>query len=70
MTAASYRRRTQSGPDVVRAAIALAIAGACVGLLIFMLSPPPGDGAKGPADTDQLHWRAPAGSTAAKLIPI
>ena len=70
MTAAIIRARTHSGPDMVRAAVALVIAGACIGLLIFMLTPQRNDALNGSAETDQLHWRGPASNGAAKLTPI
>jgi hypothetical protein len=70
MMAAIHRARAHDGPDLVRAAVALVIAGACIGLLIFMLTPQPGDAMNGGASADQLHWRAPTSDSAAKLIPI
>lgn len=70
MTAAILRRRAHNGPDAAKAAAALLIAGICLGLLIFLLTPLPGVAVKGAAATDQLHWRHPASDGAAKFIPI
>jgi hypothetical protein len=70
MTAAFHMTRVDNGPDLAKAAAALAIAGACIGLLIFLLTPIPGDATTGVSETDQLHWQRPAGDAAVKLIPI
>src|SRR5438128_2206687 len=70
MTAPISRAWTHSGPDVARAALALVIAGACIGLLIFLLTPQRGDALNGSSATDQMQWRGPASGGAAKLLPI
>ncbi len=70
MTAAIYRTRAGNRPDLAKAAAALAIAGTCVGLLIFLLTPIASDATSGVSETDQLHWQRPAGDSAVKLIPI
>jgi hypothetical protein len=70
MTAAFHRTLADNGPDVTKAALALAIAGVCFGLLVFLFTPVPGDAANGASEPAQLHWERPAGDGAVKLIPV
>jgi hypothetical protein len=70
MTAAVTRARTHNGADLARAAVALVIAGACIGLLIFMLTPQRGDAVNGSTENGQMYLQRPASNGAAKLIPI
>jgi hypothetical protein len=72
MISAIGKARTVNGPHLGRATVAIAIAAACIGLLVFLLTPNPGSATAGPTETGLHggHWDGSAGHGAVKLIPI
>ena len=72
MTTAIFRTRANYGPRLGTAAAAIAVAAACMGLLVVMLTPIPGGAASRAVETgvpSGFHWDAPAHG-GIKLIPI
>jgi hypothetical protein len=72
MTTAIRRTRASNGPRYGTAAVAVAIASACMVLLVVLLTPTssePTTGAAANGTPSGLHWDAPAHG-GVKLIPI
>jgi len=71
MTMAIRGAQTAPGPHLGTAIVALAVAAACICLLVFLLSPIPGEATSSRGETRvHGHWDGSASQGGVKLIPI